>query len=645
MVAGKDGRPGSGEKVAEKEQQDPRDVSYDTPEEKVRALEQYLTKVEEKLRKAEEQRPPGTAALGESQAGDARNSGEERVNELEALLETTKKTGEAKQEKVTRLHRSIVDIYLEVRAQELGGPGTGNRKETPFEKPPPVGEGLDKEQMGLLAKDPHTVLEFLRASLRILLADRRRYEVELQKTIERSESSFLQRLQSLQKELDEANEKAQEEMQEVGRLQRRLAETARQRQEVLDSGEESLAQLREENSRLQERLRAADEETAMLNNWNSENMRHIQVQDEKLQKIPQMEAQLNSMAQKNRAEQQKIVRSQKKKMLSLEKDLDRTLKLEADNDQLKEYVQMLQRETASLRKARNEPQMERLELKTKRLEEASQRKQKENEKLQDAVKKLTLKLEKKEEDLSQMSKEYARVYEALKKQMMAKDERGGGDLGGADSAEQLGRQPYVAEVLRKKVQEREEDIQRLNVKLRHFLIIEKKMAIQQKSFQDERERYEAELSDWRIKLTNAEDRHERLQRTLSAAPSYSRSGGGLGFSAGGGLGSTEGAGGAGDTTLSPPGGEGEGMPALGESGGEALSHNHRSTRAGSLRPQSATSEGRQQGATNGRPSSSITGRRLPASQTAMGASNSMSVGELLPASRRPSSAPRARPAY
>lgn len=271
------------------------------------------------------------------------------------------------------------------------------------------------------------------------------------------------------------------------------------------------------------------------------------------------------------------------------------------------------------------------------MEEAGQRKQKEIEKLQDAVKKLTLKLEKKEEDLGQMTKEYTRVYEALKKQM-GKDERGA-ELGGAGADEQLQRHPYVAEVLRKKLQEREEDLARLNVKLRHFLIIEKKMAIQQKSFQDERERYESELSEWRIKLTKSEERVERLQRTISA-PGFR---GGLGFAD------------SDSTTLLP--GQAE-VALLGQSAGDASMAARprgsiaRPASAGVLADgrrllpgaqASAGARGMNPGASISRPSSSITGRTLPASQTGMGTSSMLQVGELLPASRRPSSAPRMRP--
>lgn len=628
------GRRSSREKPGERDAGDPRSIYYDTPQDKIRALEQFITKVEASLRKAEER-----ADRAEAHAGGASN---ERLAELEVSLESAKKTGDMKQEKLSRLHRGVVDIYLEVRAKELGA-ATGSeedgismqvspKKESAFEKPAP-GEGLDKEQIGLLAKDPFTVLEFLRASLRILLSDRRRYEAELEKTIERRDANFLERQRGLQRDLDQANTRMEEELAENRRLQRRLAEAERQRQEVLDSGVDALAELREENSQLQEKLRIAEEETAMLNNWNSENMRHIQVQDDKLQKIPMMEAQLNTMATKNKAEQQKIVRSQKKKMQSLEKELGRSLKLEADNSRLEEMVQILQRENIALRKARNEPQLERLELKSKRMEEAGLRKSKEIDKLQDAVKKLTLKLEKKEEDLVQMSKEYSRVYDALKKQM-GKDERSSEAGGGGD--EQLQRHPYVAEVLRKKLQEREEDVQRLNVKLRGFLIIEKKMVIQQKSFQDERERYEAELSEWRIKLTKAEERIDRLQRSQSN-PGFFRGG------------STDG---AGDTLA---GVEGAGLESTGDS--SVLARPRSSV---SLRPQSATPDGRrtvQPGvlpsasmgnlstSSAARPSSSITGRRLPASQTSMGTSNAMSVGELLPQSRRPTSAPRMRPGF
>merc|ERR1711904_360802 len=58
----------------------------------------------------------------------------------------------------------------------------------------------------------------------------------------------------------------------------------------------------------------------------------------------------------------------------------------------------------------------------------------------------------------------------------------------------------------------------LNGKFKHFLVVEKKMAIQKQAFEEERQRYEEEIDGFRLKLTSANGKVDKLRRASASSP-------------------------------------------------------------------------------------------------------------------------------
>merc|ERR1712078_209457 len=143
--------------------------------------------------------------------------------------------------------------------------------------------------------------------------------------------------------------------------------------------------------------------------------------------------------------------------------------------------------------------------------------------LEDQLTKLKLKLEKKEDEVQQCTKEYGRAYAALKKHMSEEKDETLAAADGVQSGSQK-KGAYINEILRKKLQEKEEELQRLNGKFKHFLVVEKKMAIQKQAFEDERQRYEEEIDSYRLKLTSANERVDKLRRaSMTSQPQMTQS--------------------------------------------------------------------------------------------------------------------------
>jgi len=164
-----------------------------------------------------------------------------------------------------------------------------------------------------------------------------------------------------------------------------------------------------------------------------------------------------------------------------------------------------------------------LQEEVKKMEALLRERQSKIRSLEDQLTKLRLKLEKKEDQVQQCTKEYGRAYAALKKHMSEeKDETLAAADGMQGGSQKKG--PYINEILRKKLQEKEEELQRLNGKFKHFLVVEKKMAIQKQAFEEERQRYEEEIDGYRLKLTSANEKVDKLRRaSMTSQPGTTQS--------------------------------------------------------------------------------------------------------------------------
>jgi chromosome segregation ATPase len=484
------------------------------PQEKIRQLEKRERLLESKLRQLSREQVSGPENLEDDTADD------EQIRSLEAQiaeLEDMSQQSEQKADRFGRAQGAIVDLYLEIRSRVAG------KGKTTAERADVEGQGEEEHKDALLQKDSVLLVESMTSTLRQLFAFRKRHEAELEKTAQRNHASFEDRLASQQQELNEVREALQAKQRERAELQRKVEDMEKLRFQETQKNSTMLEQLRERNSGLQEKVKFAQEETQMLNSWNTDNMRHIQEQDEKLQKVPQLEKQLQGIVQKAKLDHERMRKRQVSKLRGYEKELDDMKKTEQKNEKLKMELQELRTEVNALKSDSKHGTLVMLQEEVKKMEALLRERQAKIRSLEDQLTKLRLKLEKKEDEVQQCTKEYGRAYAALKKHMSEeKDETLAAADGVQGGSQKKG--PYINEILRKKLQEKEEELQRLNGKFKHFLVVEKKMAIQKQAFEEERQRYEEEIDGYRLKLTSANEKVDKMRRaSLQSQPATTQS--------------------------------------------------------------------------------------------------------------------------
>jgi len=226
---------------------------------------------------------------------------------------------------------------------------------------------------------------------------------------------------------------------------------------------------------------------------------------------------MQGIVHKAKAEHERIRKRQISKLRSYEKELADMQKTEQKNEKLKSELQELKDEVASLKVDSKHATLLALQEEVRKQEALLREKQSVIRSLEDQLTRLRLKLEKKEDEVQQSTKEYGRAYAALKKHMSEeKDETLAAGDGAQSGSQKKG--AYINEILRKKLQEKEEELQRLNGKFKHFLVVEKKMAIQKQAFEDERQRYEDEIDGYRCKLTSANEKADKMRRASASTP-------------------------------------------------------------------------------------------------------------------------------
>jgi len=482
------------------------------PQEKIRQLEKRERLLEAKLKQLTREQPSGASDLEDTASDEQIRTLEAEIAELEEQCHQS----EQKADRFARAQGAIVDLYLEVRSRVAGkGKSVSERADV-------EGQGEEEHRDALLNKDSVLLVESMTSTLRQLFAFRKRHEAELEKTAQRNHASFEERLTTQQQELNAVREELQAKQKERTMLQRKVEAMERTRLQETNKNSSMLEELREKNASLQEKVKFAQEETTMLNGWNTDNMRHIQDQDEKLQKVPQLEKQMQGIVQKVKKSKEVMRRRQFSKLRSYEKELADMQKTEQKNEKLRGELQELKDEVASLKVDSKHSTLTTLQEEVKKQEVLLRERQSKIRSLEDQLTKLRLKLQKKEDEVLHCTKEYGRAYAALKKHMSEEKDETLAAADGVQSGSQK-KGPYINEILRKKLQEKEEELQRLNGKFKHFLVVEKKMAIQKHAFEEERGRYEEEIDGYRLKLTSANERVDKLRRASVTSQPMSQS--------------------------------------------------------------------------------------------------------------------------
>eukprot|EP00746_Dinoflagellata_sp_MGD_P161048 gnl/MRDRNA2_/MRDRNA2_88067_c0_seq1.p1 gnl/MRDRNA2_/MRDRNA2_88067_c0~~gnl/MRDRNA2_/MRDRNA2_88067_c0_seq1.p1 ORF type:complete len:623 (+),score=166.83 gnl/MRDRNA2_/MRDRNA2_88067_c0_seq1:69-1937(+) len=591
-----------------------RSVYYDTPQQKIIALESRCKALEEQIRAVQQRREQQVAE--EPLPVDTNTNGA-RLEELEDRLNELKDNHAhlcIKDKKCLLLLQALTSLHEEVRVRASG-------------------------LCAAAPREPLHIVESVHNLLKQIFAAHQRREAEVEEEIRSNDIDFKPRLAALSEGLEKVKLELEQETDACTQVQEAFERRQAEIEEVRNDGVNRSDTLLREQTALSAQLERSASEATLLNLWNAESLRHIQDQDEKMEKIPQKMKQAQSVAKRSHLEKENVEQALLNKMRVYEKQLSQKGNREAQRDRLLEELAKLRREAHNLRRDQKHKAAEQLEARLAQHERELARMEEDIVKLETAHHTIGQRLGKKEEDLQQCAKEYGRVQAELQRRI--EDRTNAQEQKEEDAGKIVQQHPYVAQVLKRKVMEREEEIHKLQNKLRHIMVVEKKMELQERIFAEERNRYEVELSNWRQKLGRTED---RMSFVLARSPTAQAA---LAAELQAFCGSDDDKDDQEFEMIEDDNSQSQAFPALYDfdlknaSPAPARSRSPRNWTPGFTDDFDDEEEQKPPpGPKLARPLSAFTGRRLPANQISTCSSALMQVGSLLPQRARPQSAPR-----
>jgi len=291
--------------------------------------------------------------------------------------------------------------------------------------------------------------------------------------------------------------------------------------------EAALERLRSENDALEKELEDINAQALLLNQFNSETLRHIVDQENQIQQIPEKKQQIQLQAAQSKIEQKHFEEGLCDELRRNEKQMGPKSRLEADQQRLQREVESLRTEARNLKNNADASHRKDLKSQSEKLSSLL----KKNEQIADTkerkVRNFEVQLRAKEKNVAELREECTRVKNDLKQRLAAREARLKAEAKRNEAQTNtmiIKDNKYIAEVLKEKLQKREKAAGKLKGKLSQVAVLESKMELRERMFDGERHRFENELDYCRLNTAeNTEVDEEASDDTCSFAPESPRS--------------------------------------------------------------------------------------------------------------------------
>merc|ERR1719163_2238161 len=407
-----------------------------------------------------------------------------------------------------KLQEQLIDLLLEVRSL-AGGPEAD---------PKP----LQRQPVSVL-------LEQVRTAVRLLVDQKQRQVQAAKEREEEKEKNLLKHLHDLTRQVDDLKESRDEALADLQAWQGKLENSLQDKSSSAEQQRKQSVDLQEQLKTANEKIASMEKETKLLYSSTSEFVRRINDQEVKLAKAATLETQMEKREKLHKKGLEACEKQQHAKIDEYERELKRSSDVQLVNEKLQGRIDQLEKQCAQLRRL---PALRKADELAKQLEKASaisESRGKEVRRLDEAVRRLELKLDARERASASLQREYDRVYAQFK---AARNEPQA-----AQPTATTPNETHIEAQLRHKLKEKDEEIERLQKRLKAAMVAEKKGQLERAEFAAERERHALDLDEYRVRATRlqidtevaesraafAEQKLDRAERLGEKALAESRS--------------------------------------------------------------------------------------------------------------------------
>eukprot|EP00744_Colponema_vietnamica_P006130 GILI01008926.1.p1 GENE.GILI01008926.1~~GILI01008926.1.p1 ORF type:complete len:721 (-),score=190.13 GILI01008926.1:123-2285(-) len=403
---------------------------------------------------------------------------------------------------IDKVGSALLELFLEVKERS-------NRASA---------EELQRERDGLRGKDCMVLMDYLRVSVRVLLAFKEEQEKGLHDSVKKARNQQDESVTELQNRIKELQGMLSRKQVELEVCERRYREVDQKREHFEETKKEMIEQMRSDNQALRDITKLKDEEVQLLRVQLDEKDMHIRNLETLNQQIPALTAKLNELSKKYSKDFTKAHGQFQRQITTVNKEVARMAKLEATLLEKEEQIKKLQNERDSYRSQQARIRTDDLQGRVQKLQEQIQKSQENSSKQNMEISRLKAKLEKRDAELNKLQDQHNRLQADMQKYnrpLMGLD--GADPSKGPSSSVPLEMQrvaaPQQVEFYRKKLDEKEKEYSAVVRKLRRLVQAEKKASLRDKNFELERMTYRQRLAQ----LEAAISQYDPFSRTRASA--------------------------------------------------------------------------------------------------------------------------------
>uniref|UniRef100_A0A7S0HN84 Uncharacterized protein n=1 Tax=Hanusia phi TaxID=3032 RepID=A0A7S0HN84_9CRYP len=409
------------------------------------------------------------------------------------LLEQ-KDRGSTEQKLLHSISAALVSLYIELKER----------------KALTVSEDMEAEHRALNKANPMVILAYIRTHIRSLLSSYEDSELELRAQLKLAYEEAQRNVRDLKEKVQAAQDGQTRALGIAEEAKDKLEDAELAKDSALSDTKNLIDQVKSDQMALVLQMRAKGEENEKLQRVIEEKDRLLKQQEAQVLRVSGLESEIQTLKAENLLSRKKLEAQHNAKTSHFKNEIKKLAMIESENEALQGKLKMLELELKNARTAYTSTSFQTEQMKAQRFEKLHQTKSKQVEDLETKIRSLQKTAEKNEKDAAEWREKYKKLYEAVRKQGMEREERLKNNVDVHHIAEQLS-VPYYKDLVR----EKDREIQQLTTRIKRLSSSNLNSKLSERNFLNEKMQMSEKINELHHKLQLAEDANSELLQLVS----------------------------------------------------------------------------------------------------------------------------------
>jgi len=358
-------------------------------------------------------------------------------------------------DRLARIEQNLISLYMDMK----------DRCDEDQQKP----EDREKEEKDLQKMDALDVIDLLRATLKYLKEFKDDFENELRSTATRKKSAQELQIVDLRRQLQDMERKVHRSKVDVASMRAECLAREDERQKRMAENEKRMAATLTDKQDMERKLHLKCEEADMLNAIVRQLQEDNRKKDVQLTHAAQRESNMKNLEMQHASEMQKLQARFQHNVSLFGKELQRLTKMDVENKHLKERLRTSTTQLVSYKTNFRISKDKEADEKSKRMEQVVEKQTEENKELQRSLRHIQVQLESSQKNRSALKTEYDKLAGCATVVQQRFDDQSRKGSNDSEWTKYSDEAPYLVEMLKAELKEKEKENAELVNKLRRLL--------------------------------------------------------------------------------------------------------------------------------------------------------------------------------